>query len=93
VTLAEEVLSTWREAERLLATVRPLSPDEQAIRLVILTLRECYQELTRQRPPRPTTISQARATVDRARVLLAQIRAEKDDRTAIGDAALGEAPG
>jgi len=93
MTVAEEVLSTWREAERLLATLPPLSPDEDAVRLAILTMRECYKELTREQPPRPIAISRGRATVDRAQVLLAQTRAKTDARLAVGDRALGEAPG
>jgi len=93
MTVTEEVLRTWREAERLLATLRPLSPDEEMVRLAILTMRECYQELTRQQPARPVAIARGRETVDRAQVLLAQIRAKSDARLAMGDRAFGEVTG
>ena len=90
MTVAEEVLTTWREAERLLAMLQPLSPDEETIRLAILTLRQCYQELTRDQPPRPIAIARSRDMVERARVVLGQIRASADARLATSDRAFGE---
>jgi hypothetical protein len=92
VSVIEDVLSTWREAERLLATLPPLSPDEEAIRLAILTLRECYQVMTRDQPPRPIAVARSRDTVERAQVLLAEIRVRTGASQAMGPA-FGEAPG
>jgi hypothetical protein len=92
MTVTSEVLWTWREAERLLAALPPLSPDEKIVRLAILTLRDCYQDLTRHQRPPSTLTSRGRETVDRVQVLLIEIRSKMGPSLAIGDGALSEAP-
>ncbi len=85
MTICQQVLSSWREAERLLDTLPPLSSDEEAVRLVILTMREMYQRLTRD-PRRPRDADSDRATLERAQAIIAEVRA----RTAAApDAAAG----
>jgi hypothetical protein len=74
VTLCDEVLATWRQAERVLETVVPGSSDEDDLRLAILTMRDLYQQVTRDQAPR-LHAALAGATVERARILLAEIQA------------------
>jgi hypothetical protein len=74
VTLCDEVLATWRQAERALETVAPGSSDEDDLRLAILTMRDLYQQVTRDQAP-GLHVALASATVERARILLAEILA------------------
>ena len=44
--LVEDVLHTWREAERLLDDLAPVSPDHETIQLSVVVLRDLYARLT-----------------------------------------------
>ena len=44
--LVEQTLRTWRDGERLLEELAPLSADHQTMRLLLVELRESYQMLT-----------------------------------------------
>jgi hypothetical protein len=47
--LVDDVLEAWREAERLVAELSPVSPHHEAAERAVTTLRSAYQELTAQR--------------------------------------------
>jgi hypothetical protein len=42
----QEVLQTWREAERVLDALPPVDPDRQAVSLAIERLQQCYRQVT-----------------------------------------------
>jgi hypothetical protein len=44
--LVAETLSTWRDAERLLETLPPSSPDHEAVQRMTMQLRDAYTTLS-----------------------------------------------
>ena len=46
--LVEEALQVWREGERLLKALPPLTPDHESVSLQVAALRDTYQTLTSQ---------------------------------------------
>jgi hypothetical protein len=46
VTIVEETLEAWRDAERLLERLPALDPDHESVALAVASLRDTYQSLT-----------------------------------------------
>jgi hypothetical protein len=77
-TAIEEVLSAWREAERLLESLPPLDPDHETVRLMVVRLQETYRTLTLIGADTAMAISASVHTVGDTRTLLREIRARRD---------------
>src|SRR4029078_658710 len=70
LTIVEETLEAWRDAERLLRRTPPVDPDHASVALAVRSLRETYQDLTAGPSDRtPAVLSQARASNGRTRRL------------------------
>jgi hypothetical protein len=81
VTIVEETLEAWREAERLLERLPPVHPDHESVALAVSSLRETYQNLTAGVSERtPAMLTHSRASIDRTRELLDRIHAKLDGR-------------
>jgi hypothetical protein len=77
VTIVEEALEAWRDAERLLERLPRLHPDHESVALAVASLRETYQGLTTQAAERtPATIERSRESIDTTRALLDRIHAK-----------------
>jgi len=72
--LVAETLSTWREAERLLETLPPSSPDHETVQRITLELRETYATLSEASEVSKALLDQSRKTVQDAEVLLARLK-------------------
>ena len=78
VTIVQDALEAWREAERLLDRLPPLHPDHETVALAVASLRETYRLLTDGASERtPAMISHSRESIDRTRDLLARVRAKR----------------
>jgi hypothetical protein len=79
LTIVEDALEGWREAERLLDRVPPLDPDHETVALAVVSLRQTYQNLTDSASERtPSLIANTRDTIERTRKLLEEIHAKLD---------------
>ena len=76
--LATEALATLQEAERLLATLRPASPDYDATVLLVADLRDICATLTDTRHASGANLARAREIVYGAQAHLRIIRARQD---------------
>ena len=79
MTIVEETLEAWREAERLLDRLPPLDPDHETVAAMVAMLREAYQSLTDGASERtPAVIDHSRDTIERARDLLERVHSKAD---------------
>ncbi|MFL5686033.1 MAG: hypothetical protein ACJ77D_08270 [Chloroflexota bacterium] len=79
MTIVEETLETWRDAERLLEQLPPVHPDHESVALAVSSLRETYQNLTAGASERtPAVVTHSRASIERTRELLERIHAKLD---------------
>ena len=79
MTIVEETLEAWREAERLLERLPPVHPDHESVALAVRSLRETYQDLTTGVSDRtPAIINHSRESIDSTRQLLDRIHAKLD---------------
>jgi hypothetical protein len=76
-TAVEEVLSAWREAERLLESLPPVDPDHETVKMTVARLRDTYQTMAALGPETPRTVVATADTVVEARDLFAAIRAKR----------------
>ena len=74
MTQVEELLSVWRDAERLLETLPPRSPDYEAVRDAVVGVRSAYQTVTGGRPVTEEALATVTATVRDAERLLGELR-------------------
>ena len=84
-TLIEEVLATWRDAERVLATLPELDADHETVARAVLELRALYSELTAASAQSRMRLRTTRASVARTRVLLERTRGRLRGRPSRGD--------
>jgi hypothetical protein len=74
VTIVEETLEAWRDAERLLERLPALDPDHESVALAVASLRDTYQSLTAGASERtPALLTHSRTSIDRTRALLDRI--------------------
>lgn len=73
--VVEEVLATWRDAERLLDELPPLDPDRETVRLTVMSMRDTYQQVTTGEAMRTqAVVADSLAMIEQTRALLASIR-------------------
>jgi hypothetical protein len=77
-TAIEEVLSAWRDAERLLESLPPLHPDRETVSVMVARLQETYRTLAVLGADTAMTITASVRTVAEARSLLRQVRQTGD---------------
>jgi len=69
-----EALETWREAERLLAALPPLSPDHETVRLVVAELLITYHELTAMGGATEATLDSSRRVIAESRATMHRVQ-------------------
>jgi hypothetical protein len=74
MSLVEETLTVWREAERLLKSMPPLEPDHESVRKLVIELRDMYAALSRGRHESAETVARSRELIDRARNQMRLVR-------------------
>lgn len=74
MTHVEELLSVWRDAERLLDTLPPMSPDHEAVRAAVVEVRSAYQRVTGGQPVTDEALAMAATRVRDAERLLGELR-------------------
>lgn len=79
-TAVNEVLSLWREAERILESLPTPHPDHESVQLMVQRLTESYQLLTDRRPDAGSRVAAGEALIEQARTLLASVDAETPPR-------------
>ena len=85
MTIVEETLQAWREAERLLERLPPVDSDHESVAVAVSSLRETYQNLTAGASERtPALLTHSRASIDRTRELLVRIHSKLDGRVDTG---------
>jgi hypothetical protein len=62
----EETLRAWREGERLLETLPPLTPDHETVRLAIIQLRSTYQRVATLKAATHDVLASNRALMEEA---------------------------
>ena len=72
--LIPKALAAWREGERLLEELPPLSPDHETVALAVARLREVYSSLTTSREVTPSALSTSRSTVEEAARVIAEAK-------------------
>jgi hypothetical protein len=75
--LIEEALQAWREGERLLDELPPLTPDHETVRLSLIHLREAYRQLTGRSAATAAAIASCATTIESARTTIREIRAKR----------------
>jgi hypothetical protein len=70
----EEVLSAWRDAERVLEVLPPIGRDHEDVAIAVTRLRVTYRSLTTGSHASQAAIVASRSTVDDTRALLARLR-------------------
>ena len=73
-TLTEQALEAWREGERLLEELPPLTPDHEAVRLELISLREAYRHLTGRSSASNETLASCADTVAAAQETIRRVR-------------------
>ncbi|HET8786807.1 MAG TPA: hypothetical protein VFM38_14300 [Candidatus Limnocylindrales bacterium] len=74
MTIVEETLEAWRDAERLLERLPPLDPDHESVALAVGSLRDTYKTLTAGASERtPALLARSRTSIDRSRALLDRV--------------------
>lgn len=73
-TVVGAALTTWRDAERLLEELPPLSPDHETAALARNAARDLYHSLVDAAAVTGDQLASARATIASARELLDAIR-------------------
>jgi hypothetical protein len=76
MTMVEEILATWREAERLLDSLPPVNPDHETVRLAVVRLQATYRQLTSDTAQTEEIIASSRATIAEAHQVLEHIRSK-----------------
>jgi hypothetical protein len=74
MTHVEGLLSVWRDAERLLDTLPPMSSDYEAVRDAVVEIRSAYQAVTGGQPVTDEAFATATARVRDAERLLGELR-------------------
>jgi hypothetical protein len=75
MTPVEEVLQTWREAERILDALPAINPDHESVELAIFRLKASYRQLTDLSGRSSDVIVSSRTTVADTHALLDRVRA------------------
>lgn len=79
MTHVAELLSVWRDAERVLDSLSPVSPDRETVALAVVRLRTAYQSITDGRPASQEAVATSAATMRDAHALLAEVRIKSQE--------------
>jgi hypothetical protein len=79
--LIEDLLDTWRQAERLLEDVTPVHPDHETLLETVAHLRSVYAELTSASQATAMKIAAGERALERARRVLDAARTRLDRPT------------
>jgi hypothetical protein len=72
----EEVLSAWRDAERVLDSLPSVGRDHEDVALAVLRLRSAYRSLTDGSEASYAVIRTSHASVEETHALLARVRGQ-----------------
>lgn len=72
--LVEEVLSAWREGERLLETLPSLDPDHETVARSVAELRELYAVMTDRSDVSRAKLEVSRLALERSRATIEKVR-------------------
>jgi hypothetical protein len=75
MTMVEEILATWRDAERLLDVLPAVSSDHETVRLTVVELQATYRNRTGDQARSEDVLASSRATISEAHRVLEAIRA------------------
>ncbi len=70
----EEVLSAWRDAERVLEVLPPVGRDHEDVAIAVSRLRTTYRSLTSGSDASHAAIVASHSTVEDTRALVARLR-------------------
>jgi hypothetical protein len=73
-SLIDQALETWREGERLLDELPPLTPDHETVRIELIRLREAYRQLTGRSTASAETLTSCADTVAAAHTTIRTVR-------------------
>jgi hypothetical protein len=76
----EEVLSLWREAERLLNELPPEAPERKRVSAEVVSLRRMYRRLTEESDVTAHMIGAAHDTIISAKATLVWARAKPEGK-------------
>jgi len=80
-TVSQEVLQSWREAERLLDELHPLSPDREPVRLLVDHLHQTFQTVVANETAHsPASLAAAYLATSDARRILTSVRIRRLQR-------------
>jgi hypothetical protein len=71
----EDALRAWREGERVLDTLPPLSPDHESVRLAIVDLRTTYQRVASLKVATRDVLTANREAIEEARQVIQDVAA------------------
>jgi hypothetical protein len=74
ITLIQDTLTLWRDAERVLDHLPPGSPDHETVARLVVHLSSTYARLTTAGDASMAELERSRATVQEARALLRRVR-------------------
>jgi hypothetical protein len=69
----EDALRAWREGERVLDTLPPLSPDHESVRLAIVDLRMTYQRVASLKVATRDVLTVNREAIEEARKVIQDV--------------------
>lgn len=73
MTLIQDTLALWRDAERALDHLAPTSPDHETVSRIVLELQATYTRLTRAGEWSQADLASCRDAVESARQLLRRV--------------------
>ncbi|MFL5726372.1 MAG: hypothetical protein ACJ765_00985 [Chloroflexota bacterium] len=74
----EDVLSLWREAERVLEELPADAPERRVVSAELVNLKRIYKRLTSESDATAETLGQSRVSIEAAHATLARARAHLD---------------
>ena len=75
--LVEEALRVWRDGERLLEELPPLTTDHETVGLNVVALRETYQTLTSRSRATSDQLVECAARIESARATIRRLSAKR----------------
>jgi hypothetical protein len=82
--LMEEALRAWREGERVLEELPPLTPEHESIRLAIIQLRDAYQMVSTPKLVTDEIMATTRALIDQSWQVIRHVQARLAEQQTAG---------
>ncbi len=73
MTLIQDTLTLWRDAERVLDRLPPASRDHETVEMIVVELRDTYTRLTTSRDWSESDLAMSREGIEAARDLLSRV--------------------